>query len=86
MSGYILNREGIREKEKKTLYRPCELELMTTHQLREICRQGADHTGHSQSYGQGRAGTYHYALPRGEGPTVNTHSVRDRNPYAGDDV
>lgn len=39
MSGYILNREGIREKEKKTLYRPCELELMTTHQLREICRR-----------------------------------------------
>ena len=39
MSGYILNREGIREEEKKTLYRLGELELMTTHQLREICRR-----------------------------------------------
>ena len=39
MSGYILNREGLREKEKKTLYRLSELELMTTHQLREICRR-----------------------------------------------
>lgn len=39
MSGYILNREGIREKEPKKLYRQEELELMTTHQLREICRR-----------------------------------------------
>ncbi|MDE7479348.1 MAG: molecular chaperone, partial [Lachnospiraceae bacterium] len=39
MSGYILNREGIKEEEKKTLYRLGELELMTTHQLREICRR-----------------------------------------------
>ena len=39
MGGYILNREGIREKEQKKLYRQGELELMTTHQLREICRR-----------------------------------------------
>lgn len=39
MSGYILNREGIKEEEKKKLYRQGELELMTTHQLREICRR-----------------------------------------------
>ncbi len=38
MSGYILNREGIK-KEDKNLYRQTGLELMTTHQLREICRQ-----------------------------------------------
>ena len=39
MSGYILNREGIKQEEKKTMYRLGELELMTTHQLREICRR-----------------------------------------------
>lgn len=39
MSGYILNREGIKTEEKKKLYRQRELELMTTYQLREICRQ-----------------------------------------------
>jgi len=39
MGGYILNRDGIREEEKKRLYRQSELELMTTHQLREICRR-----------------------------------------------
>ncbi len=39
MGGYILNREGLREKEPKKLYRQGELELMTTHQLREICRR-----------------------------------------------
>ncbi len=39
MGGYILDRTGIREEEKKRLYRQGELELMTTHQLREICRR-----------------------------------------------
>lgn len=39
MSGYILNREGIKEDIKKKFYRQSELELMTTHQLREICRR-----------------------------------------------
>lgn len=39
MGGYILNREGIKEEEKKKLYRQGELDLMTTHQLREICRR-----------------------------------------------
>lgn len=39
MSGYILNREGIKEDTKKKFYRQSELELMTTHQLREICRR-----------------------------------------------
>ena len=39
MNGYILNKEGIEKEEKHRLYRQGELELMTTHQLREICRQ-----------------------------------------------
>lgn len=39
MSGYILNREGLKEDTKKKFYRQSELELMTTHQLRGICRQ-----------------------------------------------
>lgn len=39
MSGYTLNRDGIRGREEKKLYRQGELELMTTHQLREICRK-----------------------------------------------
>lgn len=39
MGGYILDRDGIKEKENKKLYRQGELELMTTHQLREICRR-----------------------------------------------
>lgn len=39
MSGYILKREGIKKEENKKLYRQTNLELMTTHQLREICRQ-----------------------------------------------
>ena len=39
MGGYILNREGIKTQERKRLYRQSELELMTTHQLREICRR-----------------------------------------------
>ncbi|MDE5696407.1 MAG: molecular chaperone, partial [Lachnospiraceae bacterium] len=39
MNGYILNREGIRKETEKKLYRTGELELMTTHQLREICRR-----------------------------------------------
>ncbi len=39
MGGYILDRNGIKGQEKKRLYRQTELELMTTHQLREICRQ-----------------------------------------------
>ncbi len=39
MGGYILDRDGIKEEEKKRLYRQGELELMTTHQLREICRR-----------------------------------------------
>lgn len=39
MSGYILNREEIKKEENKKLYRQADLELMTTHQLREICRQ-----------------------------------------------
>ncbi len=39
MGGYILDRDGIGKEEKKRLYRQSELELMTTHQLREICRR-----------------------------------------------
>ena len=39
MDGYILNKDGIRKEEKRSLYRQRELELMTTHQLREICRR-----------------------------------------------
>ncbi|MBQ6887088.1 MAG: molecular chaperone [Lachnospiraceae bacterium] len=39
MGGYILNREGIKKEKEKKLYRQGELELMTTHQLREICRR-----------------------------------------------
>ena len=39
MGGYILDRNGIGKEEKKTYYRQEELELMTTHQLREICRR-----------------------------------------------
>ena len=39
MGGYILNRGGIRQEEKRTLYRQRDLELMTTYQLREICRR-----------------------------------------------
>lgn len=39
MSGYILNREGIKKENEKKLYRQRDLELMTTHQLREICRR-----------------------------------------------
>lgn len=39
MGGYILNREGINYEEKSRRYKQSELELMTTHQLREICRQ-----------------------------------------------
>lgn len=39
MNGYILNREGLKEDIKKKFYRQSELELMTTHQLREICRR-----------------------------------------------
>lgn len=39
MSGYILNREGLKESVTKKFYRQGELELMTTRQLREICRR-----------------------------------------------
>lgn len=39
MSGYILNREGLQDKVHRKRYRQSELELMTTHQLREICRK-----------------------------------------------
>lgn len=39
MGGYILNREGIKQQQNKKLYRQRDLELMTTHQLREICRR-----------------------------------------------
>ncbi len=39
MAGYILNRNGIKEEEHKRLYRQRDLELMTTYQLREICRK-----------------------------------------------
>lgn len=39
MGGYILNREGLKQEEEKRLYRQGELELMTTYQLREICRR-----------------------------------------------
>ena len=39
MSGYILNREGINYEGKSRRYKQSDLELMTTHQLREICRQ-----------------------------------------------
>lgn len=39
MDRYILNKDGIKKEEKRTLYRQRELELMTTHQLREICRR-----------------------------------------------
>lgn len=37
--GYILNREGIADRDRKRLYRKNDLELMTTHQLRAICRE-----------------------------------------------
>lgn len=39
MTGYGLHKEGVRQEKEKTLYRKEELELMTTHQLREICRR-----------------------------------------------
>lgn len=39
MGGYILNKEGISRETERKLYRTGELELMTTHQLREICRR-----------------------------------------------
>lgn len=39
MSRYILNREDLRAAEPKKSYRQSDLELMTTHQLREICRK-----------------------------------------------
>lgn len=39
MSGYILNKDGIKQENRTRLYRQTELELMTTHQLREICRE-----------------------------------------------
>ena len=67
MGGYILNREGLREKEPKKLYRQGELELMTTHQLREICR-----VRHLKPPGQGRAGPCHPALPGDEGTAAGT--------------
>ena len=39
MVGYGLHREEIKQEKNKTLYRKEQLELMTTHQLREICRR-----------------------------------------------
>ena len=39
MSGYILNRDGMKKEENKKFYRRKNLELMTTYQLREICRK-----------------------------------------------
>lgn len=39
MSGYTLNRERLREEKQKKRYRQRDLALMTTYQLREICRQ-----------------------------------------------
>lgn len=39
MGGYILNREGLQEKPRTQRYRQSELELMTTCQLREVCRK-----------------------------------------------
>ena len=39
MSRYILNREDLKTAEQKKSYKQSELELMTTHQLREICRK-----------------------------------------------
>lgn len=39
MDKFILNREGIEKQQTKKLYKQTDLELMTTHQLREICRQ-----------------------------------------------
>ena len=39
MTGYGLHKEGVRQEKEKTLYRKEELELMITHQLREICRR-----------------------------------------------
>ena len=39
MIGYRLHREEIQQEKDKTLYRKEQLELMTTHQLREICRR-----------------------------------------------
>ena len=39
MIGYRLHREEIQQENDKTLYRKEQLELMTTHQLREICRR-----------------------------------------------
>lgn len=37
--GYTLNRDGDSEKKRQTRYYERDLELMTTHQLREICRK-----------------------------------------------
>ena len=39
MGGYILNRERLQTEMPEKLFRQSELELMTTHQLREICRK-----------------------------------------------
>lgn len=39
MSRYILNREDLKTAEQKKSYKKSDLELMTTHQLREICRK-----------------------------------------------
>ena len=39
MSGYILNRDGMKKEENRKFYRRKNLELMTTYQLREICRK-----------------------------------------------
>ncbi len=39
MSRYILNREERKTAAQKRLYKQSDLELMTTHQLREICRK-----------------------------------------------
>lgn len=45
MSGYILNRDGMKKEENRKFYRRKNLELMTTYQLREICRKGKAYPG-----------------------------------------
>ena len=56
MSGYILNREGIREKEKKTLYNHCQIKfkrITTSHKESRITIvPQCFHLPYSQASGQ----------------------------------
>lgn len=37
--GYVLSKERLQDRRKRTRYYKQDLKLMTTHQLREICRR-----------------------------------------------